>query len=176
MRMAEANPTWGAPRIHGELLKLGFDVSQASVSRYMPRRSYPPSQSWRSFLRNQTLGFGTIGPGEAGRISDQLLAFVRGWIERIVPCATKVRDGISCRLSEPPWIAHPADRRTIRGGWRPVRPRRIATGGDHGIIAGRRLSPYRSRASPQSEAVSIHKVCTIIRRSRPRRLSSPIFR
>ena len=46
------NPTWGAPRIHGELLKLGFDVSEATVSRYMPRRRKPPSQTWRSFLRN----------------------------------------------------------------------------------------------------------------------------
>ena len=147
-RMSGENFLWGAPRIHGELLKLGFDVSQATVSRYMPRRSYPPSQSWRTFLRNQALGFGSIGPGEAGRRSDQLLALVRGWIERIVPCAAKVRDGISCGLSEPPWTAHRADRRTIRGGCRPVHARRIATGGDQGIIAGRRLSPYRSKASP----------------------------
>ena len=51
-RMARENPTWGAPRIHGELLKLGFDVSEATVSRYMPRRRKPPSQTWRSFLRN----------------------------------------------------------------------------------------------------------------------------
>src|SRR5262249_30032880 len=153
VRMSQENFLWGAPRIHGELLKLGFDVSQATVSRYMPRRSYPPSQSWRSFVRNQALGFGTISlgtisPGEAGRISDQLLALVRGWIERIVPCAPDVRDGISCRLSEPTWTAHCADRRTIRAGCRPVRPRRIATGCDHGIIAARRLSPYRSRHHP----------------------------
>jgi len=56
VRMSKENFLWGAPRIHGELLKLGFDVSQATVSRYMPRRCYPPSQSWRSFLRNQALG------------------------------------------------------------------------------------------------------------------------
>ena len=48
------NPTWGAPRIHGELLKLGFEVPEATVSRYMPRRRKPPSQSWRAFLRNHT--------------------------------------------------------------------------------------------------------------------------
>lgn len=47
-------PTWGAPRIHGELLKLGFEVTEATVSRYMPRRRKPPSQSWRAFLRNHT--------------------------------------------------------------------------------------------------------------------------
>src|SRR5262245_27239101 len=50
--MSEANPLWGAPRIHGELLKLGFDVSQASVAKYMVRRDKRPSQSWRTFLAN----------------------------------------------------------------------------------------------------------------------------
>ena len=50
--MSEANPLWGAPRIHGELLKLGFNVSQASVAKYMVRRDKPPSQSWRTFLAN----------------------------------------------------------------------------------------------------------------------------
>ena len=51
-RMARENPTWGAPRIHGELLMLGFEVSEPTVSRYLPRRRKPPSQSWRSFLWN----------------------------------------------------------------------------------------------------------------------------
>jgi transposase InsO family protein len=53
-RMARENPTWGAPRIHGELLMLGFEVGEATVSRTMPRRRKPPSQNWRSFLRNHT--------------------------------------------------------------------------------------------------------------------------
>jgi putative transposase len=53
-RIAGENPTWGAPRIHGELLKLGFEVAEATVSRYMPRRRKPPSQTWRSFLQNQS--------------------------------------------------------------------------------------------------------------------------
>lgn len=51
-RMREANPLWGAPRVHGELLKLGIDVSEATVSRYMVRPSKPPSQTWRTFLTN----------------------------------------------------------------------------------------------------------------------------
>jgi len=51
-QMAEANVGWGAPRIHGELLKLGFEVSQATVSRYMPKSSKSPSQTWRTFLHN----------------------------------------------------------------------------------------------------------------------------
>ncbi len=50
--MALANPLWGAPRIHGELLKLGLDVSQRTVARLMPRRPKPPSQTRRSFLEN----------------------------------------------------------------------------------------------------------------------------
>ena len=50
--MADANPRWGAPRIHGELLKRGIDVSQATVAKYMGRRRRPPSQTWRTFLAN----------------------------------------------------------------------------------------------------------------------------
>jgi putative transposase len=50
--MAQANPRWGAPRIHGELLKLGIDVCQATVAKYMMRPRQPPSQTWRTFLRN----------------------------------------------------------------------------------------------------------------------------
>ena len=46
------NPLWGAPRIHGELLKLGFEVAQSSVAKYMVKRCGPPSQGWRTFLRN----------------------------------------------------------------------------------------------------------------------------
>src|SRR6202795_2080232 len=57
-QMARQNFLWGAPRIHGELLMLGFNVSQATVSRYMPARSRRPGQSWRTFLRNQAMAFG----------------------------------------------------------------------------------------------------------------------
>jgi hypothetical protein len=51
-RMSQANPLWGAPRIHGELLKLGIGVVQSTVARYLPRLRKPPSQSWRTFLTN----------------------------------------------------------------------------------------------------------------------------
>ena len=51
-RMCRENPIWGAPRIHGELLKLGIDISETSVSKYMVRRRKPPSQNWRTFLEN----------------------------------------------------------------------------------------------------------------------------
>src|SRR5262245_55144038 len=51
-RMSNENALWGAPRIHGELLKLGFEVAQSSVAKYMVKRRGPPSQGWRTFLRN----------------------------------------------------------------------------------------------------------------------------
>jgi putative transposase len=50
--MSRENPLWGAPRIHSELLKLGLDVGETSVSKYMLRRRRPPSQTWRTFLDN----------------------------------------------------------------------------------------------------------------------------
>jgi len=51
-QMSMENPLWGAPRIHGELLKLGFEVAQSSVAKYMVKRWGPPSQGWLTFLRN----------------------------------------------------------------------------------------------------------------------------
>src|SRR4030095_14796528 len=51
-RMSAEKPLWGAPRIHGELLKLGFEVAQSSVAKYMAKRCGPPSQGWRTFLHN----------------------------------------------------------------------------------------------------------------------------
>jgi hypothetical protein len=50
--MSLANPLWGAPRIHGELLKLGIDIGQTSVAKYMAKRRHPPSQGWKTFIRN----------------------------------------------------------------------------------------------------------------------------
>ena len=54
--MSIANPLWGAPRIHGELLKLGIDIGQTSVAKYMARRRVPPSQGWKTFFRNHADG------------------------------------------------------------------------------------------------------------------------
>jgi len=54
-RMSRENPMWGAPRIHGELLKLGIDVGETSMSKYMVRRRNPPSQTWRTFLENHVM-------------------------------------------------------------------------------------------------------------------------
>lgn len=53
-RMSEANPLWGAPRIHGELLKLGIEISETTVSKYLIRERMPPSQTWRTFLESHS--------------------------------------------------------------------------------------------------------------------------
>src|SRR5664279_4177504 len=58
--MSRANPLWGAPHIHGELLKLGFEVAQSTVARYMCRHSRPPSHGWRTFLSNHADGIAAI--------------------------------------------------------------------------------------------------------------------
>jgi hypothetical protein len=58
--MSRANPLWGAPHIHGELLKLGFEVAQSTVARYMWSRSWPPSRGWRTFLSNHVDGIAAV--------------------------------------------------------------------------------------------------------------------
>src|SRR5258707_4912971 len=58
--MSIANPLWGAPRIHGELLKLGIEIGQTSVAKYMARRRGPPSQGWKTFLRNHADGISAV--------------------------------------------------------------------------------------------------------------------
>ena len=59
-RMCQENPLWGAPRIHGELLKLGFAVAQSTVSKYMRRGRRPPTQGWKTFLRNHADGIAAV--------------------------------------------------------------------------------------------------------------------
>src|ERR1700680_4581720 len=51
-RMSHANPLWGAPRVHGELLNLGIEVAQPTVAKYLRRHQKPPMQTWRTFLTN----------------------------------------------------------------------------------------------------------------------------
>jgi hypothetical protein len=58
--MGGANYLWGVPHIHGELLKLGFEVAQSTVARYMCRHSRPPSQGWRTFLSNRADGIAAV--------------------------------------------------------------------------------------------------------------------
>src|SRR5712672_3038528 len=59
-QMSEANPLWGAPRIHGELLKLGIRIGQTAVAKYMARRPHPPASSWRTFLKQHVAAIAAI--------------------------------------------------------------------------------------------------------------------
>ncbi len=71
--MSVANPLWGAPRIHGELLKLGIDVGQTTVAKYMARRRMPPAQGWKTFLRNHADGIASMDLFLVPTISFRLL-------------------------------------------------------------------------------------------------------
>jgi transposase InsO family protein len=76
-RMCRENPLWGAPRIHGELLKLGFEIAESTVSTYMIRRRTPPSQHWRTFLRNHADAIAAIDLCVVPTVTFELLfAFV----------------------------------------------------------------------------------------------------
>lgn len=71
--MSVANPLWGAPRIHGELLKLGIDIGQTTVAKYMAKRRRPPSQGWKTFLRNHADAVASIDLFVVPTISFRLL-------------------------------------------------------------------------------------------------------
>ena len=113
-RMSGDNPLWGAPRIHGELLKLGFKVAQSSVAKYMVKRSGPPSQGWRTFLHNHgpdiaaidlfvapTLGFDLLYAFIIVRLARRDLVWVN-----VTPHPTA--DWIACQITEAfPWNEAP---------------------------------------------------------------------
>src|SRR6266446_2538425 len=77
LRMSKENPLWGAPRVHGELLKLGYEIVESTVSKYMVRRQRPPSQTWRTFLRNHANAIAAIDLCTVPTLSfERLFAFV----------------------------------------------------------------------------------------------------
>jgi len=78
-RMNRENPLWGAPRIHGELLKLGFAVAESTVSKYVIRRRLPPSQSWRTFLRNHAQPIAAIDLCVVPTLSFERLLLLLSW-------------------------------------------------------------------------------------------------
>src|SRR5450830_780316 len=101
-QMSMENPLWGAPRIHGELLKLGFDVAQSSVAKYMVKRHGPPGQGWLTFLRNHALDIAAMDLFVVPTIGfDLLYAFVIVRLDR--------RDLVWINVTANPtaeWIAH----------------------------------------------------------------------
>ena len=75
--MSRENPLWSAPRIHGDLLMLGFEVAQSTVSKYMARGRRPPSQSWKTFAQNQAEAIASIDMCVVPTLTfDRLFAFL----------------------------------------------------------------------------------------------------
>ena len=124
--MSIANPLWGAPRIHGELLKLGIEIGQTSVAKYMARRRGPPSQGWKTFLRNHADGIAAMDlfvvPTIPFRLLDGLLIMGHGrrqvmvWRYRASDRRMdRKSDHASVRLEAGPSLSDP---RPGRGLWR----------------------------------------------------------
>jgi hypothetical protein len=113
-RMSITNPLRGAPRIHGELLKLGFQVAQSSVAKYMVKRRGPPSQGWRTFLRNHAPNIAAMDLYVVPTIGfDLLYAFVIVRLDRrdlvwINVTTSPTDEWIARQLTEAfPWDAAP---------------------------------------------------------------------
>jgi hypothetical protein len=163
-RMARDNFLWGAPRIHGELLMLGFSVSQATVSRYLPAPSRRPTQSWRTFRRNQAIAFGHHHYPEEHSDTEYLsLRFCsyQGSLMRLVAQIARLSAGL-CRGHAHETPTPTARRIALRPGRRARgamhRAQRLDTApGRSWKARGNRLPtavpmrspPYEARASPR---------------------------
>jgi len=113
-RMSVENPLWGAPRIHGELLKLGFEVAQSSVAKYMVKRRGPPRQEWRTFLRNHAPDIAAMDLLVIPTIGfDLLYAFVIVRLNRrdlvwINVTRNPTAEWVACQITEAfPWDGAP---------------------------------------------------------------------
>jgi len=142
--MSIANPLWGAPRIHGELLKLGIDIGQTSVAKYMARRRGPPSQGWKSFLRNHADGIAAMDLFVVPTISFRLLygLLIMGHGRRQILWL-----GVTAHPTAE-WIANQL---TAACGWEQV-PRRLIHDRDacYGSIFIRRVRSLGIRDHPTS--------------------------
>jgi hypothetical protein len=105
-RMSKANPLWGAPRIHGELLKLGIKVSQATVGRWMPWRPTVPSPTWRSFLGNHLPDIAAIDMFVVATATFRLLyalivlSLDRRRVVHFEVMQNPTQDWLSCQMTE----------------------------------------------------------------------------
>jgi transposase InsO family protein len=150
-RMSGENPLWGAPRIHGELLMLGIEISESTVGRYMIRIGRPRSQGWKTFLRNQTVGLASIDLFVARTISFKLLyglvilRHARRRLVRIAVTTNPTAEWIARQVTEAfPWDEAP--RHLLRdrdGAFGPAYIRRIHAMGirDHPVAA---RSPWQN--------------------------------
>jgi transposase InsO family protein len=164
-RMSVENPLWGAPRIHGELLKLGFEVAQSSVAKYMVKRRGPPSQRWRTFLCNHAPDIAAMDLFVVPTIGfDLLYAFVIVRLDRrdlvwINVTATPTAEWVARQITEAfPWNEAPRymirDRDRIYGS---VVTRRLRAMG----IRDRPITPASPRQNAFAERLigSIRREC-----------------
>jgi hypothetical protein len=154
-RMARENFLWGAPRIHGELLMLGFKVSQATVSRYLATVHRSPGQSWRRFIRTQALAFRSRDDLEYSNQDwpSHPDCWYRGSLTRSAGQIARLHTGSRC-LSPPRGIAAPPRLRARSGSLRTFRcstaPQRSSTAGANPVsVSVRMRAPPRHTASPQ---------------------------
>src|SRR5450755_3381369 len=141
-RMSVENPLWGAPRIHGELLKLGIEIAQSSVAKYMVRRRGPPSQAWKTFIRNHAPDIAAIDLFVVPTIDFKLLyglAIIRLGRRRLVwtsATANPTSEWIARQITEAfPWDEAP--RYLIRD-----------RDGSYGIIVRKRIRAMGIRDRP----------------------------
>jgi transposase InsO family protein len=145
-RMSVENPLWGAPRIHGELLKLGFEVAQSSVAKYMVKRRGPPSQGWRTFLRNHAQDVAAMDLFVVPTVGfDLLYAYIIVRLDR--------RELVWISVTTHPtaeWVAHQI---TEAFPWDEA-PRYMIRDGDriYGAVVTRRLRAMGIRDKPAARA------------------------
>ena len=141
-QMSMENPLWGAPRIHGELLKLGFNFAQSSVAKYMIKSRWPPSQGWRTFLRIHAPDIAAMDVFVVPTIGfDLLYAFV------IVRLGRRDLGWINVTANPTPeWIAHQL---TEAFPWNDA-PRYLIRDRDriYGTVVTRRLRAMAIRDKP----------------------------
>src|SRR6476619_5266544 len=145
-RMSIENPLWGAPRIHGELLKLGFEVAQSSVARYMVKRRGSPSQGWRTFQRNHAPEIAAMDLFVVPTIGfDLLYAFVIVRLDR--------RDLVWINVTTNPTAEWVARQLTEAFPW-DMAPRYMIRDRDriYGIVVTRRLRAMGIRDKPTAPA------------------------
>jgi transposase InsO family protein len=145
-QMSIENPLWGAPRIHGELLKLGFAVAQSSVAKYMVRRHRSPSQGWRSFLRNHAPDIAAVDLFVVPTIGfDLLYAFIIVRLDR--------RDLVWINVTTNPTAEWIAGQLTEAFPWNEA-PRYVIRDRDriYGSIVTRRLRAMGIRDKPTAPA------------------------
>jgi transposase InsO family protein len=145
-RMSVENPLWGAPRIHGELLKLGFEVAQSSVAKYMVKRRASPSQGWRTFLRNHAPDIAAMDLFVVPTIGfDLLYVFVIVRLDR--------RDLVWINVTAKPTAEWVARQITEAFPWDEA-PHYLIRDRDwiYGSVVTRRLRAMGSRAKPTAPA------------------------